>query len=108
MTNNNDVVSTRTTFDGVTVFLHADGAVSDRRSFVGRIKLPLAGMWRAWEDVCTYTHAELADWIRAVRDGSWSPVRIRTAMTEERHQAIISTQPRRCGFGPDGVFRRWA
>lgn len=104
----NDIISTRKTFDGVTVFLHADGSVSDRRAFVGRIKLPRATMWRAWEDVCTYTHAELADFIRAVRDGLWTPVRIRSDMTEERHQAILSSQPRRCGFGADGVFRRWA
>jgi hypothetical protein len=102
------VVSTRTTFCGVTVHLHADGSVSNRRNYIGRIKLPVAIMWRAWEDVCTYTHDELADWIRAVRDGSWTPVRVRSDMTEERHQAILSSQPRRCGFGADGVLRRWS
>jgi hypothetical protein len=101
------IISTRRTFDGVTVYLHADGAVSDRMSYIGRVKLPVATMWRAWEDVCTYEHTELRAFIKAVRDGTWTPVRIRPDMTEERHQAILATQVRTCGFGPDGVFRRW-
>lgn len=61
-----EIVSTRTTFDGVTVYLHADGSVSDRRC-VQRGKLPVTTMWRAWGDVCTYTHAELPEMIRAAK-----------------------------------------
>ena len=62
-----EIVSTRTTFDGVTVRLHANGEISDRMHFVRGGRLPLATMWQAWDWVCTYTHAELPDYIRASR-----------------------------------------
>lgn len=101
------VVSTRATFCGVTVFLHADGSVSDRRAYIGRIKLPVASMWRAWEDVCTYTHDELPAFIRAVCDGTWTPVRIRPAITAAKFEAACAARVRTCGFDSNGVFRRW-
>jgi hypothetical protein len=62
-----EVVSTRTTFDGASVFLHADGMVSNRLHVVAGGKLPLASMWRVWGDVCVYTHAELPEMIRAAK-----------------------------------------
>ena len=62
-----EIVSTRTTFDGVTVHLHANGEISDRMYCVRGGRLPLATMWRAWSDVCVLTHAELPDFIRAAK-----------------------------------------
>lgn len=64
------IVATRTTFDGVQVFLHADGSVSDRLRFIGRTKLPEATMWRATADFCLYTHVELPAFIKNVAKGA--------------------------------------
>jgi hypothetical protein len=100
------VVSTRTTFCGITVSLHADGSVSNRSHFIGRAKLPISVMWRVWDDICTYTHDEIPALVRAVRDGSWEPVRVRPNMTEERHQAILAGQVRTRWFDANGVLRK--
>lgn len=72
MKNNNSdpkVVASRSTFDGVTVFLHEDGSLSTRSNFIGRAKLPVATMWRLFDDVCTYTIEELPNFIRGARAG---------------------------------------
>jgi hypothetical protein len=66
-----EVVARRTTFDGVTIFLHADGSVSDRLNFF-RGKLPAASMWRAIDDASIYTHAEVPAMIRDAKAGKWS------------------------------------
>ena len=107
MTTDADVVSTRQTSDGISLMLHSDGSISDRRSYVGRSKLPRDKMWRVWEDISLYTRDEVPDLIKAVRRGTWMPFRVRPDMTEERHQEILSSQVRTRGFGPDGVFRIW-
>jgi len=60
------VVATRTTSDGVKVYLHADGAVSDRQSYF-RVKRPVATMFRAIDDVSLYDAAELPAFIKAWR-----------------------------------------
>jgi hypothetical protein len=64
-----EVVATRQTFDGVTVYLHADGALSTRMAFVGGGNLPLAAMWRFVGDICLMTFAELVGEVRAEKRG---------------------------------------
>lgn len=52
-----EVVSARRTLDGISVFLHADGSVSDRANFLrNRVR---RDMWRFWQDVCVLKHSEL-------------------------------------------------
>lgn len=87
-----EVVSTRKTFDGVTVRLHADGSISDRRAYVSRAKLPKEVMWRVWGDIETYTHAELPQLLRDVKAGRFQSVIIRKGLTEEQHQKILDEQ----------------
>ena len=73
MTNTNidpKVIATRNTFDGVTVFLHEDGSLSTRSSFIGRVKLPVATMWRHFDDVCLYAIEEIPNFIRAAKAGN--------------------------------------
>jgi len=77
-----EVVSTRTTFDGVRVQLHANGEISDRQSFF-RGKLPVGEMWRAWEDITLYTHAEIPALIKAVRAGKFTPFRVKPSIDHE-------------------------
>src|SRR3954465_3186377 len=96
-----DIVSTRKTFDGVTVYLHADGPVSDRLSYF-RGKLPVATMWRVWGDICTYTHAEIPGMIRSVKSGAFVPVRIRQTPTREVVEARFAKQVRTMGFNAAG------
>lgn len=108
MTNNiSEIVSTRTTFDGVTVYLHADGSVSDRRSFVCGGRLPVADMWRAWDSVSIYTHAEIPDFIRSEKGDKRAKRRLamatRKPMTEEDHERILSLPSRR-GVWVDGCL----
>jgi hypothetical protein len=64
-----EIVARRFTFDGVQINLHADGALSTRMHFVGRVKLPVATMWREIDDVCVYTYAELPAFIKAAKSG---------------------------------------
>jgi hypothetical protein len=66
------VISTRVTFDNVTVYLHEDGSVSDRLRFC-RSKLPTNIMWSVWAWVETYRSAELPQLIKSARAGKWSP-----------------------------------
>jgi len=101
-----EIISTRATFDGVTVFLHADGSVSDRRSFF-RGKLPVATMWRVWGDICTYTHAEIQEMIRSVKRGTFVPVRIRPVTTEAQFEARRASQILTMGFNARGVLVRY-
>lgn len=70
-TTKTEVVAKRTTFDGVTIYIHSDGSVSDRLNFF-RGKLPLETMWRAIDDVAVYTHAEVPQMIREAKAGKWS------------------------------------
>jgi len=49
-TQTSEIVSTRKTFDGVEVYLHADGSVSTRMWFF-RGKFSSDVMWRAWGDI---------------------------------------------------------
>lgn len=70
------IVAKRKTFDGVVVFLHANGEMSDHLNFIKGGKLPAAVMWRFAADVCLYTHAELPNLIRAAKRGEWRPFRI--------------------------------
>lgn len=106
--NSSPIVSTRTTFCGVTVFLHADGSVSDRMRYLTGGKMPTDTMWRAWEDVCIYTHAEIPAFIRSVKAGTWVPFRIRPEITDDRFNEIRATHKQTCGFDSNGVFRRWS
>ena len=69
----NEVVATRMTFDGVTVFLHSDGRLSDKFNFIKGGKLPVESMWRVIADLAVYTHAELPALIAEVRSGKWIP-----------------------------------
>lgn len=66
-----EIVATRKTFDGIVVCLWSDGLLTGRtgeRVFGG--KLPLGAMWRAVDDVCLYTWAELPAFVRTVKAGS--------------------------------------
>lgn len=107
--NSSPIVSTKTTFCGVTVHLHADGSVSDRMRYLAGGKLPRDIMWRVWADLCIWTHEELPGLIRSVKDGTWVPFTIdfRPPMTEERFQEIRASHVQTCGFDSNGVFRRW-
>jgi len=68
-----EIVSTRQSFDGVTVYLHADGSVSTRMWFF-RGKFPVAKMWRAWGDICTYTVQEIPGYLHAVKRMGHAPM----------------------------------
>ena len=72
-----EIIARRFTFDGVQINLHADGALSTRMHFVGRVKLPVATMWREIDDVCVYTYAELPGFIRAAKSGERQAARDR-------------------------------
>lgn len=87
------VVATRTTFDGVQVFIHADGSVSDRLRFIGRTKLPEVSMWRAVGDICLYTHAELPAFIKKVAKGAQKMFRVRIDRPESErlYRSIVTT-----------------
>jgi len=87
------IVATRTTFDGVQVFLHADGSVSDRLRFIGRVNLPLATMWRAAADFSLYTHAELATFIKKAATGAqkfFSP-RVDRPESERLYRSVVTS-----------------
>jgi hypothetical protein len=77
-----EVVSTRSTFDGVRVQLHANGEISDRQSFF-RGKLPTAEMWAVWEDIGLYTHAEIPAMLRAVRAGKFTRFQVKPSIDHE-------------------------
>lgn len=62
-------ISTRQTFDGVTVYLHADGSVSTRMWFF-RGKFDASTMWRAWGDISMYKAEEIPDYMREVKRGN--------------------------------------
>ena len=108
-----EIVSTRKTHDGVTVFLHEDGSVSDRARFASRAKLPPAIMWRVWGDISVYDYHELPALIlRAKKLGYWPPAapgrphtrivsQARTAnLTDAQHEAILASQKRTRWFDP--------
>lgn len=63
---NNAIISTRKTFDGVTVHLHIDGSISTRMWFF-RGKLPTATMWREWDDICLYNLPEIPSYIKGAK-----------------------------------------
>lgn len=71
-----EVVASRKTFDGVQVFLHADGSISCVMYFL-RGRLPVDQMWRVIDDFCLYDWAELPQLLRDVRAGAWKPFAIR-------------------------------
>lgn len=96
-----EIVATRQTFDGATVYLHADGAISFRTHFSRGGRLPIANMWRVWEDVCTYTADEIPALIRAARAGNWVPIRVRKSPDGE---AILAGQIRRHVCVRNGVI----
>ena len=77
-----EVISTRHTFDGARVQLHANGEISDRQSFF-RGKLDPAKMWAVWEDITLYTHTEIPGLIRAARRGTFTPFRVVPAIDHE-------------------------
>jgi len=81
-----EVISTRHTFDGARVQLHANGEISDRQSFF-RGKLDPTKMWTVWEDITLYTYAEIPGLIRAARRGTFTPFRIVPAID---HEAIMA------------------
>lgn len=87
-----NIIATRTTFDGVTVYLHSDGSVSDRLNFF-RAKLPIASMWRAFDDVSIYTHAEIPSFIREAKGGKWSPAWIAGQVASAQKRAAIASVP---------------
>lgn len=47
---NTEIVSTRTTFDGARVHLHANGEISFRTHYARGGVLPVANRWRLWDD----------------------------------------------------------
>jgi hypothetical protein len=65
-----EVIATRKTFDGVTIFLHADGQVSNRLSFY-RGRLPMVVAFRVMDDLCLYTAAEIPDLMRRAKSGRY-------------------------------------
>lgn len=73
-----EVVASRTTFDGVRVYLHADGSLSCAMYFL-RGRLPVSLMWRVAKDLCVYTWAELPQLLRDVRSGKWADAKRRAA-----------------------------
>lgn len=83
-----EIIARRETFDGVTVFIHADGALSTRMHFVGRAKLPASDVWAVAAEVCTYTYAELPGLIRSVKSGAWQKTR-----AEARQRAASNARP---------------
>jgi hypothetical protein len=72
-----EIIARRATFDGVAINLHADGSLSTRTHFIGRIKLPVTTMWREIDDVSIFTYAELSDFIRAAKAGERQKARDR-------------------------------
>lgn len=93
MNTQDEIVATRTTYDGVQVFLHADGSVSDRLRFIGRTKLPETTMWRAAEDFCLYTHAELPAFIKNVAKGAqkFFSVRVDRPESERLYRQVVTS-----------------
>lgn len=77
-----EVVATRKTFDGVVVYLHADGSVSTLMHFLRGGKLPLASMWRFAADICLMTFAELPEEIRCEKKGKRKAFAIRDWVPE--------------------------
>lgn len=67
-----DIVATRTTFDGVTVYFHADGKVSTR-SIVLYGRLPVAKIFTVADNICTHTWEEVPGLIKAARAGLFPP-----------------------------------
>ena len=63
-----ETIATRTTFDGCTLFFHADGKVSTR-SMVYFGRLPVAMIFTVADAVCTYTEAEIPTLIRDAAAG---------------------------------------
>lgn len=79
---NTEAVSTRQTFDGVRVQLHANGEISDRLSFF-RGRLPVDQMWFVWEDITLYTHAEIPALLRSVRAGKFTRFQVKPSIDHE-------------------------
>lgn len=98
-----EIISTRKTYDGITVNLHKDGSVSDRRAYVSRSKLPTNVMWRFWGDISLYDWAEIPALIKQVNKlGTWPPPRRARAtnLTEAQRLAILASQKRTRWFDP--------
>jgi hypothetical protein len=74
-----EIIARRRSFDGVDIFLHADGALSTRTHFIGRSKLPADLMWRVADDLALYTYAEVHSLIKSVRSGTWQKEQARAA-----------------------------
>jgi hypothetical protein len=64
------IVATRTTFDGVTIFFHEDGEVSNRRHFY-RGRLPKALIFTVADNLCTYMEIELPALLRDAKVGRY-------------------------------------
>jgi len=59
-----EVISSKTTVDNVTVYLHTDGKVSSRRViYYG--KLDTKTMFKTWAEVCIMTEDELIKLLRS-------------------------------------------
>jgi hypothetical protein len=65
------ILATRTTADGVTVFLHEDGQVSNRVHYY-RTRLPMAVAFRVMDDLCLADSAEIPALLRAAKKGGRS------------------------------------
>jgi hypothetical protein len=56
----NEIIAERTTFDGVTVYIHADGKISTRNlDVVYGVKFSPENIFRAADEMCLYDFAEL-------------------------------------------------
>jgi hypothetical protein len=71
MKDDSEVVARRTTFDGVTILIHADGRLSDRLRWVPGGKVPVDRLFRFADDIGTFNYAELPDAIRAAKRKGW-------------------------------------
>ena len=106
--NASHIIATRKTFDGIAVALWSDGLVTGRLGErVTGVKLPSACAFRAIDDVCLYTWAELPAFVRSVAKAGRVPHTVRP--TEAQSRAILAAQVRTAGFNPaTGYLERWA
>lgn len=92
-----EIVARRTTLDGVRIFVHADGSVSDRMSFL-RARLKPAAMWRWVQDICILNYSELEADIRASNERASGPRKSRAGIRYDATLGMIVHDP---------LFVRW-
>lgn len=100
------IVATRKTFDGIAVCLWSDGLLTGRmgeRIYGG--KLPTSCMWRAIDEVCMYSWAELSAFVRTVKAAGQVPHKPRPSVAQT--EAILASQVRTMGFNHLGQLVRW-